>query len=278
VTFEVRESAGVSATVSSFALTFAFPEGGGGVANFTGDEGMVQAHVPASGVVRSKRLTISSSRPSQSTQVTIVVTYADDKNNTGTAQATASITPLPVTQPPSCTLPGVASNLSARVSGSTVDFSWSAVIGANDYLLEIGTSSGSANVDTKTVSGTSFSWPSVPNNTYYARVKARNGCGTGNASNQVTFTISSGGGSMTCSSVPGSVECGTPTARCADNSYSCSQNRQGTCSTHGGVSCWVCPGVLCNGLVAVSATAQAEECSVMKETPEQWLEGLRKRL
>ncbi len=36
-----------------------------------------------------------------------------------------------------------------------------------------------------------------------------------------------------------------PTARCADGAYSCSENRSGTCSTHGGVSCFVCPGPLC---------------------------------
>lgn len=53
--------------------------------------------------------------------------------------------------------------------------------------------------------------------------------------------------SLTCNgaSVPGSVDCGTPTAKCNDGSYSCSQNRQGTCSSHNGVACWVCPGPLC---------------------------------
>ena len=38
------------------------------------------------------------------------------------------------------------------------------------------------------------------------------------------------------------------TAICSDVVYSCSQNRQGTCSSHGAVKCWVCPGRLCNGL------------------------------
>lgn len=51
-----------------------------------------------------------------------------------------------------------------------------------------------------------------------------------------------GGG---CASPPGSADCGRPTARCNDGSWSCSQNRSGTCSSHGGVSCWVCPGPLC---------------------------------
>jgi len=48
-----------------------------------------------------------------------------------------------------------------------------------------------------------------------------------------------------CTAAPSSVSCGTPTALCRDNTWSCSQNRSGTCSSHSGVSCWVCPGRLC---------------------------------
>ena len=44
--------------------------------------------------------------------------------------------------------------------------------------------------------------------------------------------------------------CGTTTAVCNDNTMSCSQNRSGTCSTHNGVKCWLCPGTLCNGFGA----------------------------
>jgi hypothetical protein len=53
-------------------------------------------------------------------------------------------------------------------------------------------------------------------------------------------STSCGGGS-----VPASASCGKPTAGCKDGTWSCSQNRSGTCSSHGGVSCWVCPGPLC---------------------------------
>ena len=35
------------------------------------------------------------------------------------------------------------------------------------------------------------------------------------------------------------------TARCKDRTWSKSQNRSGTCSTHKGVAYWVCPGKLC---------------------------------
>jgi hypothetical protein len=44
---------------------------------------------------------------------------------------------------------------------------------------------------------------------------------------------------------PINAPCGRATARCRDGTYSCSQNRSGTCSSHGGVACWICPGLLC---------------------------------
>jgi hypothetical protein len=47
---------------------------------------------------------------------------------------------------------------------------------------------------------------------------------------------------------PSSASCGKPSAVCNDNSLSCSANRSGTCSTHSGVKCWLCPGTLCSGL------------------------------
>jgi hypothetical protein len=44
---------------------------------------------------------------------------------------------------------------------------------------------------------------------------------------------------------PRQASCGAATAVCADGWLSCSQNRSGTCSSHGGVKCWICPGTLC---------------------------------
>jgi hypothetical protein len=48
------------------------------------------------------------------------------------------------------------------------------------------------------------------------------------------------GPTCTASSVPAGV-----TAVCTDGSFSSSQNRSGTCSSHQGVKCWICPGSLC---------------------------------
>jgi hypothetical protein len=81
-----------------------------------------------------------------------------------------------------------------------------------------------------------------------------------------------GGSSLTCDggSVPSVVDCPNnqgrqaPTAQCKDGTYSCSENRSGTCSHHDGVKCWVCPGPLCEGILA------APELSTEDATPE-WL-------
>jgi hypothetical protein len=60
-----------------------------------------------------------------------------------------------------------------------------------------------------------------------------------------------GGEAGMCNGVPAPNSCdvgtGPPpaTARCNDGLWSCSQNRQGSCSSNGGVACWVCPGPLC---------------------------------
>jgi hypothetical protein len=55
-------------------------------------------------------------------------------------------------------------------------------------------------------------------------------------------------GSNICTvSSPIAAACGTATAVCNDQTLSCSQNRSGTCSSHGGHSCWICPRPLCSG-------------------------------
>ncbi|MFN8061866.1 MAG: DUF3761 domain-containing protein [Vicinamibacterales bacterium] len=51
--------------------------------------------------------------------------------------------------------------------------------------------------------------------------------------------------------IPSNAVCignGSPpvTAVCGDGAYSCSQSASGTCSSHGGVKCFVCPGALCS--------------------------------
>jgi hypothetical protein len=63
-------------------------------------------------------------------------------------------------------------------------------------------------------------------------------------------TPSPNGAQCNAAAYPSSAPCGSPSAVCNDNTLSCSNNRSGTCSTHQGVKCWLCPGRLCNGLTA----------------------------
>ena len=77
------------------------------------------------------------------------------------------------------------------------------------------------------------------------------------------------GPTCAASSIPSNAVCigtGTPpvTAVCNDGAYSCSSNRSGTCSTHGGVKCWVCPGALCNGLTAPISWSSAVPISSVR--------------
>jgi hypothetical protein len=54
-----------------------------------------------------------------------------------------------------------------------------------------------------------------------------------------------GGGIPACSGTRPSASCGLATGRCDDGSFTCSENRSGTCSSHGGLACVWCPGPLC---------------------------------
>jgi hypothetical protein len=146
-----------------------------------------------------------------------------------------------------CLPPAAPSLGSPFVSGSTVSLSWSPVSGATRYIVQAGSSSGATNLLNTSTTNTSYSWERAPTGAHFIRVRAVNNCGNGPASNQVTAIVSGGGGGGGGGSCgPTSAPCGQATARCRDGTYSCSRNRSGTCSHHGGVACWICPGPLCD--------------------------------
>ena len=92
---------------------------------------------------------------------------------------------------PQCViLPGPGS-FRASVSGTTVTFSWTAVNGADDYLIGVGTSRGSSRSLSTNTTQTTYTWVGATPRTYYGRVVARNACGPGAASNEATFTVTS---------------------------------------------------------------------------------------
>jgi plastocyanin len=104
---------------------------------------------------------------------------------------TVSNTPTPPPPPPGpCTVPGSPQNLTASLSGSTVTLTWTAASGSpTSYVVEVVSSSG---VIATTEFGSTATQSTVTLNvagTYTIRVKAKNACGTGNPSNEVTVTI-----------------------------------------------------------------------------------------
>lgn len=100
---------------------------------------------------------------------------------------TATVAPL--------VAPGPPASLSASVSGSTVNLTWSAPAGGDpptSYVLEAGSSSGSSNLvnaDTGSTA-TSLTATEVAGGTYFVRVRARNASGTSAPSNEVIVVVS----------------------------------------------------------------------------------------
>src|SRR5262249_2492365 len=101
-------------------------------------------------------------------------------------------TSTPTTPTTTCTLP-TAPSLMALASGTTVSLNWSTVSGATDYFLTAGTASGQAQSLSVSVNNTTYAWTDVFPGTYYLRVRARNACGTGPNSNEVSVTVQSSG-------------------------------------------------------------------------------------
>jgi predicted phage tail protein len=95
--------------------------------------------------------------------------------------------PDPCTGPP-----GVPAGLQSAVSGSTVTLFWVAAAGAPiSYVLEAGSFAGGADItvsDTGTTA-TSLTATNVGAGTYFVRVRARNACGAGGASNEATVSV-----------------------------------------------------------------------------------------
>lgn len=90
-----------------------------------------------------------------------------------------------------CTPPAAPAGLTASASGSTLTLSWQTVTGAVAFIIDAGSAPGASNIasfDTGSA-GTSFTANSVPNGTYYIRVRVRTACGTSAASNEATVTI-----------------------------------------------------------------------------------------
>jgi hypothetical protein len=110
------------------------------------------------------------------------------RNSVGTSGPSNEIT---ITGAAACTVvPGAPANFVAMASGFVASFQWAAASGnPTSYVLEAGSSPGATNVASVDVGlTTQFATP-APAGTYFVRVRARNACGLGPASNEVTLVV-----------------------------------------------------------------------------------------
>jgi hypothetical protein len=82
-----------------------------------------------------------------------------------------------------------APTLTASVSGTTVDLTWTAVPGAISYVVEAGTSAGSSNAYNGNVGAVTQLTTAAPFGTYYVRVRGVNALGAGAASVERVVTV-----------------------------------------------------------------------------------------
>ena len=92
--------------------------------------------------------------------------------------------------------PAAPTNLAAQISGNQITLTWapSGSNAASSYIVEAGSSPGQSNVVVfDTGSALSTLGATAPNGTYYVRLRGRNACGAGAASNEVIVSVPAGG-------------------------------------------------------------------------------------
>lgn len=90
---------------------------------------------------------------------------------------------------PCGTPPGSASPFSFSQSGALVVLVWAGVAGSQDYVLEVGSGPGLSNLLVAPLGAVTSLSAVAPPGRYYARIRARNACGSGPASNEIVATI-----------------------------------------------------------------------------------------
>src|SRR5262249_48862284 len=88
--------------------------------------------------------------------------------------------------------PGAPGGFTASASGSAVALRWNAATGnPTSYVVEAGSAPGWSNLANSDLGSTAASYVAsgVGHGTYYVRLRARNGCGTGPASNEVVLVV-----------------------------------------------------------------------------------------
>ena len=122
--------------------------------------------------------------------VALLVTACAGGDDAGTVPTSPSSPTPPASAPPapppsSSCAPSAPTGLTVSPSGSTRLFTWNASPTAVDYFIQIVDTPSSSNLIYENTSHTTYSWTGQGPGTYYARVHARNSCGSSSPSNQI---------------------------------------------------------------------------------------------
>jgi hypothetical protein len=91
--------------------------------------------------------------------------------------------------PAECSQPGSAAPLAFTQAGAFVSLWWAAAAYAEEYQLEVGSAPGLANLLVASMGNSTSIAAVAPPGRYYARVRAKNRCGGGPASNEILVII-----------------------------------------------------------------------------------------
>jgi hypothetical protein len=88
-----------------------------------------------------------------------------------------------------CQTPAAPSPFTFSQSGPMVVLVWSAAAGAQDYVIEVGSSAGLSNILVAPLGAATTLTAMAPPGVYYARIRGRNACGLGAPSNEIVVVI-----------------------------------------------------------------------------------------
>lgn len=92
-----------------------------------------------------------------------------------------------------CPVPAAPTGLSATTATpSFVTLRWTASAGATGYVLDVGSIPGATNIGSFSLGNTTILNSAAPAGTYFARLRALNGCGSSAPSAELTFTVVNG--------------------------------------------------------------------------------------
>lgn len=118
--------------------------------------------------------------------MTIACGGADNAGSSPTGPSSSSSSSTNTSQPSNSS--SVPTNLAVAVNSGSVTLTWNGVNGASQYLVLVGSTSGSSDKLSTNTTNTSYTY-TAGSGTYYARVQAKNGDTWSSSSNEVSFTI-----------------------------------------------------------------------------------------